>query len=238
MATRQDRSRKPYGRPDEDRPTAEDGSWLHDKAPGTNRQRRRSPVSAPANAAPNSRLVVSGLHYEVTAKDLINAFGHMGTLVREPLIKYDRSGRSTGVAIVTYETADEAALAKAKFDGVRINDKPMRVSFDTAPPKSQRSVSAPTSLLNRIEKPPLIDRLADDKASAAIEKPSRTAGSGPVRTRGGRGRGGAAPRTPRESKKPKTAEELDKELESFMGDTSAPVQPSVASADADVEMAS
>lgn len=33
------------------------------------------------------------------------------------LLKYDRSGRSSGVAFITYETAAEAAQAKREFDG-------------------------------------------------------------------------------------------------------------------------
>lgn len=46
--------------------------------------------------------------------------------LREPLptpfaqfvgFKYDRSGRSSGVAIISFETAEEAALAKNGFDG-------------------------------------------------------------------------------------------------------------------------
>lgn len=32
--------------------------------------------------------------------------------------KYDRSGRSTGVAIITYETAEEARNAQGQFDGI------------------------------------------------------------------------------------------------------------------------
>lgn len=33
------------------------------------------------------------------------------------LLKYDRSGRSSGVAFITYETPAEAAQAKREFDG-------------------------------------------------------------------------------------------------------------------------
>jgi hypothetical protein len=33
-------------------------------------------------------------------------------------LKYDRSGRSSGVAIISYETASEAASAKKQFDGI------------------------------------------------------------------------------------------------------------------------
>jgi len=39
---------------------------------------------------------------------------------RSPL-KYDRSGRSTGVAIVTYETPEDASRAIARFNGATAN---------------------------------------------------------------------------------------------------------------------
>lgn len=33
-------------------------------------------------------------------------------------IKYDRSGRSSGIAIISYETSAEATKAKKQFDGI------------------------------------------------------------------------------------------------------------------------
>jgi THO complex subunit 4 len=60
---------------------------------------------------------------------------------------------------------------------------------------------------------------------------------GPIRSRPGRGAGGATPgtRAPKAPKKPKTAEELDKELDAFMGD--APEPAVVVGENGDVEMA-
>lgn len=102
----------------------------------------------------------------------------------------------------------------------------MSIVFDTLPPRHPRSVSAPTSLINRMQKPPLLNRLSRDDSS--VKTPSGpyvvllrlfdflfncfcSRGAGPIRSRPARG----APRAP---KKPKTAEELDKELDAFMGD--------------------
>ncbi|KAG6806934.1 hypothetical protein H0H93_002201, partial [Arthromyces matolae] len=67
-----------------------DGQWLHDKAPTGPRGDggRSKPAAVPAAiATPNTKLVVSNLHYEITAKDLTAIFGQIGTLVREPLIR-------------------------------------------------------------------------------------------------------------------------------------------------------
>ncbi|KAJ7468016.1 hypothetical protein FB451DRAFT_1257785 [Mycena latifolia] len=219
-------ARKPYSRP-APRPSP-DGQWLHDLAPGTPGARARPGVNGTsAPSVPNSRLVVSNLHYEISPKDLTAIFGQIGTLVCEPQIRYDRSGRSSGTAIVSFETPTEAARAKKQFDGILAKSQPMTIVFDASAPRG-RSSSAPTtsSLLNRIQKAPLLTRLSKD--DSALRAPSAPRGRvGPIRTRGA-----AAPRPA--PKKPKTAAELDKELDAFMGDTEAapPVTPAQ-----DVEMA-
>ncbi|EMD35537.1 hypothetical protein CERSUDRAFT_116284 [Gelatoporia subvermispora B] len=229
-----DKSRKPYSRPAA-RPRGADGEWLHDKAPGV--------PSAALNTNGNgmivdtsSKILVSNLHYELTPKDLTQIFGQAGTLVREPLIRYDRSGRSSGVAIVSFETVEEATLAKQRFDGKLAKGQPMTIEFYSPPPKPVkgrgRSVSAPSSLLNRIEKPPLLERLSRNTPKEQIVGP-RKSGPGPIRTK-------ARPAATRAPKKAKTADELDKELEMFMLDdakASAPPQTSATTqADGDVEM--
>ncbi|KDR80238.1 hypothetical protein GALMADRAFT_242539 [Galerina marginata CBS 339.88] len=120
MSTTRSSQRKPYSRPAA-RAHA-DGQWLHDKAP-TGPARARipanrggAPPTGPA-AGMNNKLLVSNLHYEITPKDLTAVFGQIGTLIREPLLRYDRSGRSTGSAIIVFETAVEATRAKKQFDG-------------------------------------------------------------------------------------------------------------------------
>ncbi|KAI9067004.1 RNA-binding domain-containing protein [Trametes sanguinea] len=232
------RAQKPYSRPAA-RPRGSDGQWLHDKAPGVPRALQTNAPSRPSGGLTNTRIIVSNLHYEITPQDLTQIFGQIGTLVREPQIRYDRSGRSSGVAVITFETPAEATRAKKQFDGILAKNQPMSITYDTSPPPgpkgARRSASAP-SLLNRIEKPPLIERLSrnDAKAqhTAALDR-----GVGPVRTKA---RTGGRPAR----SKPKTAEDLDKELEAFMKDdiTSGQTEPTSTKATAgagegDVEMA-
>ncbi|KAF9444844.1 RNA-binding domain-containing protein, partial [Macrolepiota fuliginosa MF-IS2] len=192
---------------------APEGQWLHDKAP----------VSA--SSAPTDKILVSNLHYEITAKDLTAIFGQIGTLVREPLIRYDRSGRSSGQATVSFETVAEAVRAKKQFNGILAKGQPMTVDFLATRQPRGRSSSAPNgSLINRIQKPPLLDRLAsrDDSNVRSASATPVTGGVGPIRSRQG-------PRAPRAAKKgpkkPPTAEELDKELDAFMGDSNSPAAP-------------
>ncbi|OAX41646.1 RNA-binding domain-containing protein [Rhizopogon vinicolor AM-OR11-026] len=205
-----DRQKKPYARP-----RGSDGHWVHDRAP-----LQTTKAKAQAITASNAKLIVSNLHYEITPKDLVSIFGQIGTLVREPLIRYDRSGRSSGVAIVSFETSSEAAHAKTQFDGKIAKGQPMEIAFDTTPPPRVRSTSMPglstSSLLSRIERPSLAERLSGG------DEPKRQGGSGPIRTRTPRSARAApslktkAPK-PTRSKAP-TAEQLDRELDVFMGD--------------------
>ncbi|KIK96200.1 hypothetical protein PAXRUDRAFT_32525 [Paxillus rubicundulus Ve08.2h10] len=236
-STRSERQRKPYARP-----RGSDGSWLHDRAPLAS---ARGNITTTAAAVSNTKLVVSNLHYEITPKDLVSIFGQIGTLVREPLIRYDRSGRSSGIAIVSFETPAEAARAKKQFEGKLAKGQPMEVAFDTVPPRRPRSASMPgistASLLNRIERPSLADRLGtgDGSKHAAINAPVRPRAFRPSR-------GVAAPRSkpgrpPRSQAK--TMEELDKELDVFMADdgkdATANAEPKVVElvVSEDVEMA-
>jgi len=249
--------RKPYSRPSRG---DVDGQWVHDMAPtgpkalmnDTGKQ-RRTPIVGVTEI--NNKLVVSNLHYEITPKDLTAIFGQIGTLISEPRIRYDRSGRSTGVAIITYETAAEAIRAKKQYDGILAKGtnhfihssiiplnvllmpflgQPMSIAVDTSTLRQpRRAVSAPTtsSLLNRIQKPPLLDRLSrDDLQIKKSSGPRNGGGVGPIRSRGPRG-----PAVRNAPKKPKTAEELDKELDTFMGDSTEATAPAAPAPD--VEMA-
>jgi len=99
----------------------------------------------------------------------------------------------------------------------------MQIAFDTfQPPRApRRAVSAPTtaSLINRIEKPPLVERISHDDSGMKVPSAPRGFTGGPVRNRPSRGANGARP--PRGPRKVKTAEELDNELDAFMGDADA-----------------
>jgi len=160
--------------------------------------------------------------------------------------QYDRSGRSTGTAYITYNSASEAARAKEQLDGLTAKGEQMNIAYDTRPPPGGRRTGK------------LIDRIGDDFENS---------GPGPVRTRGG-GRGGRArgrggPREEREGRgggggggsrrasardvpTSKSLADLDKELEAFMGDgtkdssttasQAAPAAASAGSATEDVAM--
>ncbi|CAE6501829.1 THO complex subunit 4 [Rhizoctonia solani] len=209
------RGRHPYSRPPP--PNDPDGQWVHDMAPGSVEDRKPRPISSSTGDEP-ARLAVSNLHYEVTEKDLSSIFGTIGTLLREPTIRYDRSGRSTGSATIVFAHAREAKLAQKQLDGVMAKGEAMVVKLESPPPGSRPQPAGRNStntLLSRMEKKPLVDRMSEGDASK--KNTEDKAGPGPARNIRGKGKqvGGKGPRT---KSAPKTAEDLDKELEAFMGE--------------------
>lgn len=91
------------------------------------------------------------------------------------------------------------------------------VPDDSAPPPSRKT----NSLANRIEKPPLLQRLSGAGDQTRIPTgPAHSTGPGPQRGRpriasAGPKQKGTAKKA--QASKPKTADDLDKELEAFMG---------------------
>ncbi|KIK46557.1 hypothetical protein CY34DRAFT_800232 [Suillus luteus UH-Slu-Lm8-n1] len=214
---RSERQKKPYARP-----RGSDGHWVHDRAP-----LQTAKANAPANTSSTTKLIVSNLHYEITPKDLVSIFGQIGTLVREPLIRYDRSGRSSGVAVVSFETPLQATRAKRQFEGKLAKGQPMEIAFDTAPLRT-------SSLLSRIERPSLAERLSGGAG------PKQQGSVGATRTRQPRSTRVVASSSKTKAPKPTrskapTAEQLDQELDIFMADDKSVAVKKTATED--VEMA-
>ncbi|KAJ9095756.1 hypothetical protein QFC19_007469 [Naganishia cerealis] len=106
-------ARTPYQRPVQ-RSTAD--AWTHDMYGGAGNAPKV--VHVPRNdAANNTRLLITNVHYEVTVDDLKGIFSRVGTIIKGPTIQYDRSGRSTGIVNLQYSTPREARDAINSFDG-------------------------------------------------------------------------------------------------------------------------
>jgi len=245
-----------------------EGQWKHDMydSPEANASRRSTRSTATSGGAERTSrvLTILNLHYEVSERELEVLFAQIGPLDGLPKIKFDRSGRSQGEATVKYEKAEDAVAAKRQFDGANAKGQPIEVRYDmrfadTVPIKEG-------SLLSRVQGGVTLARQTTKKTNDALPyQPPRTS-TRPLRTeanpgsqgRGGRGRGGpvrgVGSRAERpEKSKPKTADDLDKELEDFMntplpgvdgvpgeapvknGPVIAPADPQPA--DADVDMA-
>ncbi|KAG8907642.1 hypothetical protein FRB99_003104 [Tulasnella sp. 403] len=157
-------------------------------------------------SAPGTRLIISNLHYEITENDLV----------------YDRSGRSTGFAYVNYENPDDANLAKDELDGVEAKGEKIMVRVDTTTPRlggRQDKGGRGGSLMSRISKTNLLNRLSD--AGPSGEETRETTGLGPIRSRKSIGEGRGKPirgGKDKDKSQPKTVDDLDKELEQYVKD--------------------
>ncbi|MCJ1234625.1 hypothetical protein MMC14_002586 [Varicellaria rhodocarpa] len=156
---------------------AQESDWLHDKYQDDDTETRR-PFRAPRNRrdldrySPESelqtqdaKLRVDNLHYELTEEDLDDLFNRIGP-VKSLALRYDRAGRSSGTAFVTYTTLSSAHAAIREFDGANAHGQPIRLSLlPTVHAAStgrrngdsrnlfDRTAKPVRSLFDRIEKP-------------------------------------------------------------------------------------
>ncbi|KAM0280747.1 hypothetical protein ACHAQH_003917 [Verticillium albo-atrum] len=159
-------------------------------------------------------LKVENLHYELTTEELEGLFARIGPVVRLNL-RYDRAGRSEGVAYVTYEYPEDARQAIQEFDGANANGQPIRLSivssgrdsrprggrnpFDTAVmpgrPLADR-ISVPSGRSRSLS--PSRNQNLDDAATKGIDRyvPGRRSRSPMPRRRGGGGGAGGGGRRP------------------------------------------
>ncbi|EPQ31778.1 uncharacterized protein PFL1_01110 [Pseudozyma flocculosa PF-1] len=231
----------PYNRPDRSS-SGSDGAWKHDMFDAHNaagargRGPRGGPGSAGASLKPTAKLTIDNLHYEVSDDELRDLFERIGPVVKA-FIKYDRSGRSTGQAVVIYESADDAAAAKGEYDGAKAKGQVITITQEMRaerPPRGNASAAAAADgsggkdLLSRFD---LLSRMGGPKPEAPRNAPrgpaadsARSSGGGrasgrpgPQRSVSGGGRQQSTGRSGgREKRKPATQADLDAELEAFM----------------------
>lgn len=93
---------------------------------------------------PSAKLIVKGLHYEIGNDDLFELFERIGPTVKT-FIRFDRSGRSTGVGTVIYADEKDAIRAKQEYDGANAKGDPISIAFE--PIREERG----KGLLERLE---------------------------------------------------------------------------------------
>lgn len=137
-----DDSRKMNGRSESTNP---DIDWIHDKyedEPQSRRPYRGGRYSRIDRYSPErevmpagARLRVDNLHYDLTEDDLEELFNRIGP-VQTLSIRFDRAGRSSGTAFVTYESLLDARQAVRSFDGANANGQPIRLTLMPSGPSA------------------------------------------------------------------------------------------------------
>ncbi|KAG0212335.1 hypothetical protein BGX28_006479 [Mortierella sp. GBA30] len=238
----------PYSR------NAPEDRWTHDKFDEMNQKSGgRGGAGAGAGAGArdnrgpgaegNAKIVVENLHYAVTLEDIKELFDSHAGPVKFADIKYDLSGRSTGVASITFKAPGDAALAIKKLHGIALDGQPMKITYAPLPVNRNRdNRSGPAhkdtpkrdvfsrlgsseadiaSRLGKLNPVPQTTPTAGGRAQAANQK------SGGRRQQGAGGSGSAKSTLQKDKKKPhvKSAEELDAEMDTYMGDDRREIPP-------------
>ncbi|EXJ80528.1 hypothetical protein A1O1_08674 [Capronia coronata CBS 617.96] len=103
---------------------------------------------------PTAKLRVENLHYDLTEDDIYDLFTRIAPVL-DAKLRYDRAGRSEGVAFVTYQHVADARTAIREFDGANAKGQPIRITLLPLPRRDNPfdRVENPKSLFDRIEAP-------------------------------------------------------------------------------------
>ncbi|OCK80624.1 hypothetical protein K432DRAFT_327907 [Lepidopterella palustris CBS 459.81] len=165
----------------------------------------RSTIPTGPSGTGDSKIIVSNLPMDVDEAQIKEYFTKTIGPVKKVLLTYGPTGQSRGVATIIFSKPASAAEAAKALDGVKVDNRPMKIEVilsakDAPPPAAAKSLS-------------------DRNAAKAQPKPATatkaTAGKTTTRGRGRTARGRNAGRG-----KPKTAQELDAEMQDYF-DTGA-----------------
>ncbi|GER26219.1 RNA and export factor-binding family protein [Striga asiatica] len=171
-----------------------------------------------------TKLYISNLDFGVTNEDIRELFSEIGELVRYA-IHFDKDGRPSGTAEVVFARKTDALQAFKRYNNVQLDGRPMKIDIIGAnaeiPISPRFNVSGPNGKKRTVVMTPGPGRSRGGFAAAnhnSVQRnrggPSNVQSGGSSRRGGGRrGRGARRKRTVK-----KSADELDKELESYHAD--------------------
>ncbi|KIW11858.1 hypothetical protein PV08_09131 [Exophiala spinifera] len=168
------------------------------------------PVAGVASSNKSSKIVVSGLPFDVNEAQIKEFFSKSVGKVKKVSLQYNQNGQSRGIADIQFLSPDFAAKAAKDLNGMLIE---LVVDASSVPPAPAKS------LADRVAANPK----AQPKSATAVKKDTKD---------GAKGRAGkpARKRAARSARpKPKTAEELDAEMTDYWGGNN----PSAVAAPAD-----
>ncbi|KIW64435.1 hypothetical protein, variant [Phialophora macrospora] len=177
------------------------------------------PATGAAAQARSSKIVVSGLPFDVNEAQIKEYFGKSVGNVKKVSLQYNQTGQSRGIADIIFSKPDSAAKAAKDLNGMLVDKRPMKI--EVVVDASHVPTPAPVkSLAERVAANPK----AQPKSATATKKVAGKDGAKgrPV------GKAGKPKRGRNSRPKAKTAEELDAEMTDYWGGNN----PSAVSTDA------
>ncbi|XP_078429489.1 THO complex subunit 4C-like [Wolffia australiana] len=180
-----------------------------------------SGLNGPEN---DTKLYVSNLDYGVSNEDIKELFSEIGQLRRSTL-HFDQNGRSIGSAEVVFVRRSDAVAALKRYNNVQLDGKAMKIEI-LGVDSVRLPVSAQVKVVGADGRGRRTVVLAPRRGGQIAVGPHRGRGRGPFMV-GGRGRGGFGGRTGgrggvrgrgrgrRQRPTEKSADDLDKELDSY-----------------------
>ncbi|TPX61594.1 hypothetical protein SpCBS45565_g07238 [Spizellomyces sp. 'palustris'] len=154
----------------------------------------------------SDKIVVSNLAKSVTQNDVHELFSQIGP-IRSAQLNYDAQGRSKGVANVIFSRPKDAQAAIREYHNRTLDNKPMKIE-----------------LIVRADAAPALTPSAAPRRSTG----GRLGRTGPSAGGGHRGNRGRVNASGVHKKVPKTADELDAEMEAYMQDEAMEVDAQLA----------
>lgn len=179
-----------------------DGAWSHDMYEGG--AKGRGGITTQGGP---SKLVVSNLDFGVSDSDIHELFSEFGHL-KQASVHYDRSGRSLGTADVVFDRKADAIKAMKQYNGVPLDGRAMSIQLATSDIQAALSPRRSNPVLRKRGAPG--GRVEKRRSNGSTGRGSKPARGGRGGKRGG-GRGGRNKSGP-----PPSAEDLDKELDSYL----------------------
>ncbi|XP_047090168.1 THO complex subunit 4A-like isoform X1 [Lolium rigidum] len=189
-------------------PKAPESAWQHDKFADVGaRGGAGGRVSA---IETGTKLFITNLDFGVSSEDIKELFSELGDLKRCS-IHYDRSGRSKGTAEVIFARRGDANAALKKYNNVQLDGKPMKIEIlGTNTPTAPAALPANNGNYARN-----VSRSAPRSAPAGLPQSRPRARGGRGRRGGGAGGSGSGGRRGKERNQPRSAEELDADLDNY-----------------------
>ncbi|KAJ1648194.1 RNA-binding RNA annealing protein [Dispira simplex] len=145
----------------------------------------------------DNKIMVSNLAYKVTRDDLFELFSQIGP-VRKVTVNCNEEGRSLGTATVSFKRASDPARAVSTYNQVTLDGRPMSIGI-------VQSASATS---------PVYPMMAAPYPTRAVRQPRPYDNQ---RNRRHRNQNGSDRRNAKPESQTKTAEDLDAEMDAYMG---------------------